>query len=114
MKNRKNKTDTPINYEITTRSSGKGKVYISGQISGRKNYKTDFEKAERLLRKQGYDVYNPARQTKGATLRAIMLLDILNLTQCDYIYFLPTADSSEGSKIERTFAQYVGIKELIP
>lgn len=87
-------------------------VYISGKITDWKNYESDFAEAEKILKKQGYDVYNPARQTQGTTLRAIMLLNIIQLTQCDYIYYLPTADISKGAKIEKLYAEYVGIPEL--
>jgi hypothetical protein len=106
----KKKIDMPIDYELG--KLRKYKVYISGAITNCKTAKRDFAKAEKLLRSQGYDVYNPARQTKGTTLRAIMLLDIIQLTQCDFIYFLPTADISKGAQIEKMYAEYVGIREI--
>ena len=39
------------------------RVYISGQMSGlpREEYLARFEKAEELLRGEGYDVVNPAK-----------------------------------------------------
>ena len=36
------------------------KIYIAGKISGDKNYKQKFRKAEKFLRKLGHSVMNPA------------------------------------------------------
>ena len=36
------------------------KIYIAGKISGDKNYKKKFKKAERALKKKGHSVMNPA------------------------------------------------------
>ena len=37
------------------------KIYIAGKITGDKNYKKKFAKAERILRKKGHSVMNPAQ-----------------------------------------------------
>ena len=36
------------------------KIYIAGKITGDKNYKTKFKRAEKLLRSLGHSVMNPA------------------------------------------------------
>lgn len=36
------------------------KIYIAGMITGDKNYKSKFKRAEKLLRSLGHSVMNPA------------------------------------------------------
>ena len=59
-------------------AKNKLKVYISGAITNNPNYKEDFANAEKLLKKHGFEVVNPAslgevdgwENSKGSRLEA--------------------------------------------
>lgn len=96
------------------------KIYISGGITGVKNYKRKFNKAERLLKKKGYEVINPV--TIGDALNMpsgisaekaysrYMLADIKALLGCNAIYLLKGWSDSRGAKIEAMVAEACGMR----
>lgn len=107
------------------------KVYISGKI-GEETPSTDtlakFERAERMLKARGHEVFNPTRSGLGAVAdkrvrnarkrgdsttwyAEILKLDIAKLSFCDAIYLLDDWSKSPGARVEKDFAVAVG-KEL--
>ena len=146
------KTDGAVNKdgELTLRVAGKGdvnlpvcrlsgwqyyspkkkRIYISGKMgeSTLSDYtKKKFRKAEELLEKFGYDVFNPAceewqyvlsqqAESAGLSGRAkyemCLFLDIRELKKRDAIYMLEDWASSPGAIAELSYALATG-KEII-
>ena len=97
-----------------------GYVYISGKITGNKNYKSQFEKREKDLKSLGYYPVNPVKiyeRLKWQLGREpnrdeIMAADIKELKKCEYINFLDNWKDSEGAKEEYQVAKANNITTL--
>lgn len=97
------------------------KFYISGKI-GKDNPSPEtlakFKEAEDMLKSKGYEVFNPTtsglgRHAESLTLAAdyetsfyqeILLLDLVQLSQCDAVLVLPDWHRSPGAKVEMMLA----------
>lgn len=88
------------------------KVFISGPMAGYENYnKEEFMKAEKLLIKAGYSVFNPAwldLDDLEWTSTDIMAIDMAALACCDAIYQLKGWENSKGARAEYTAAVWSG------
>jgi len=96
------------------------KIYLSGGITGVRNYKKHFAKAEKLLIKKGYEVVNPV--TMGEKIdfpknisakhqyAVFMKADIKALLDCTHIYLLKEWHKSNGSMVECSVAVACGLK----
>lgn len=92
------------------------KVYISGPITNKNNYRIDFYNRELQLRKMGYLVCNPAtfsqevesdilyRFGRKPTYNEYMKFAIKKLLDCDAITMLPDWQESKGATAERQIA----------
>jgi hypothetical protein len=100
-------------------------VYISGKISGNKNYFEEFIKAHAMIRikymSKGVCIINPVNLNKEGTERIkCMRNDIFHLLDCTHVamvkayYFkiIPKWWFSKGARLERAIAKQVGIKVL--
>ena len=95
-------------------------IYISGRITGNKNWQSDFQKAEDYLKKKHWldEIVNPLSLDKktqeiyGAnpTYQEYMINDIYNLIFCDSIYMLRGWWRSKGARLERHIAKVLGMK----
>lgn len=88
------------------------KVYISGPMTGRPDNNIDeFNKAEDLLLKAGYEVLNPA--SNGLADTALwedhMRADLRMLTMADALAFLPDWERSRGARLEIEVAHALNI-----
>jgi len=101
----------------------KGRVYISGPISGleKLEYVYNFAEAEAWLHGQGYHrTVNPTRvwACRWAWLyrivgyRLTLLYDLWLLSRCQYIYQLPGSNKSRGARLESRYATEFGIKYI--
>lgn len=96
------------------------KFYISGGITGVKNYKKHFAKAEKLLIKKGYEVVNPVKIgekidfPKNLSVKhqyaEFMKADIKALLECSHIYLLKEWHKSNGSMVECSVAVACGLR----
>ena len=88
-------------------------VYISGAISSDPFYKQKFDEAESMLKRMGYEVFNPASIFhEDWTYADYMKFDIKHLLDCTHIYLLPGWEKSEGAKLEKLIADKCGIEVL--
>ena len=88
-------------------------VYISGQITGKENYKHEFEYASDKLIADGYKVVNPAYiddVMPNASYEDYMKADMLLLGMCDTIYMLKGWEKSCGANREYGFALAKGME----
>ena len=98
------------------------RVYISGQMSGlpREEYLARFDKAESLLRQEGFAVVNPARLLPSRWpwlyrimgYRLTLLYDLALMFTCDRIYLIPGWRDSHGACIESFTAFHLRIRRL--
>ena len=71
------------------------RVYISGGITGVKNYKEHFAKAERFLKGMGHEVVNPVALEDSLpklTYEEYMRLDMCQLSICNAIKELKVSE----------------------
>lgn len=95
-------------------------IYISGRITKNKNWKKDFEEAEKYLESTGQTIIiNPLKldeQTKKLfgtdtpTYEQYMKWDIHELIVCNSIYMLRGWWRSKGARLERRIAKVLGLK----
>ncbi len=97
------------------------KVYISGKI-GKDHPSLEtlakFKEAEDMLKSKGYEVFNPTTSGLGrhaeslaqaadyetSFYQEILLLDLVQLSQCDAVLVLPDWHRSPGAKVEMMLA----------
>lgn len=90
------------------------KIYISGKISGceLKQAKRKFAAAEQELQRLGHDVANPCKIKPFWGLdywACYMISDIIQLVQCDVVFFLNDWEYSKGARIEHKIARWLGL-----
>lgn len=90
-------------------------AYLSGPISGHKNYKEHFAEAARKLAAKGLDVINPAMLGSGVipaevlNYEDILEVDLLLLAKADALVQLPGWENSRGANRELGFALGTGM-----
>lgn len=82
------------------------KIYISGAITNNQNYKEDFERAEKQLKYDGYEVINPTmvELPQSCTHADYMKVDFALLDLADGIYLLNNYEQSKGACMEYGYA----------
>ena len=100
------------------------KIYLSGPVSsiGLDEARRRFAKAERDLQKQGYRTANPTKMHFPVWLAlhcghfgyvACLLLQLLWMWwTCSCIYLLTDWHTSDGARLERSFARCLGLTAL--
>lgn len=84
-------------------------VYLSGPITGYKNYRQQFARAAGTLKEMGYAVINPAELGAALPLdqmsyEDIMKIDMELLATADCLVQLPGWEDSKGANRELGFA----------
>lgn len=99
-------------------------VYISGPITGVKDWKERFDKAYRDLKELGFMcVHNPREIADGVnTVFAVsrrepeykdyMKADIRVLLNCTHIYMLKGWENSRGAVLEKSIADALGMEVI--
>ena len=94
------------------------KVYISGPITGTKDYLEKFEDIETalVLVHQGVEVINPAKVNsnlpESTTWEEYMRMSLCMLSMCDGIYMMEGWQQSRGANLEYAYAKGMGIMVL--
>ena len=83
--------------------------YLSGPITGHKNYRQQFARAAGTLKEMGYAVINPAELGAALPLDQMSYEDIMKndmelLAAADYLVQLPGWEDSKGANRELGFA----------
>lgn len=93
----------------------RGKVYISGPITGIDfGNRFAFMCARSALELCGYEAVDPSevQLDDDASWADYMKADLKLLLDCDYIYMLEGWEDSKGARIERELAENLGIEEI--
>lgn len=91
------------------------KIYISGKITGLqpREYRGKFKAAAKYLRAQGHTVVDPSRiDVYELTYAQYMAVDTTLLSFCDAIYMLGNWQDSSGAKLEKDYAESLGLKVM--
>ena len=89
------------------------RLYLAGPMSGHAEYNFPlFNRVARLLREQGYEVFNPAENKDGDTRQPrsfYMRLDIPALLESEGVVVLPGWERSRGASLEIWLAIDLGL-----
>jgi hypothetical protein len=88
------------------------RVYIAGKITGDKNYREKFAKAEMVLTAMGHCVLNPANLPSGMEQGDYMRICFSMIDCADCVVLLPDWRESSGARLERAYAEKIG-KEVV-
>ena len=90
------------------------RIFISGPITGTKDYLKRFAAAERELSHRGYEVINPAKVLAVVPIELpwdrCMDITIALLRECDAIYMLDKWEWSAGARVEHEYADKAGYR----
>lgn len=92
------------------------KVFISGPMSGYADYnRPAFMAAEKLLKDDGFDAFNPAWMDVGTewTSKELLNIDICALSHCDAIFHIHGWERSYGAVFEDLYAHKSNIPMLM-
>lgn len=95
---------------VETEKNEKMTVYVSGAITGCRDYSERFGAAEMRLREQGHTVFNPARNGIDWSYREYINVGLMELMHCDTIYMLRGWHGSVGARLEMEYARACGLR----
>lgn len=87
-------------------------AFISGKITGDKNYKAKFEDAQKTLESRGFVVINPACLPLGLWDADYMRICHAMIDSADIVIFLPDWRNSRGARLEKQYCNYTGKPNL--
>lgn len=93
---------------MTTEMS-KVKVYIAGPIRGVADYKERFAKERKALEGNGFAVLDPSILPEGMSQEDYMRISMAMMQSADGMILLEGWENSEGARIEKAYADMVGI-----
>lgn len=86
------------------------KVYLAGKITGDPDYREKFQRVQEELEKKRYIVLNPAVLPAGMSNEEYMTICFAMLSVADMLVLLPDWKDSPGARLERAYAEYVGME----
>lgn len=92
-------------------------IYLSGSITGTRDYLARFKAAQDFLESRGHSVINPAlvnsNLPESCTHDGYMVVSMATLSLCDSIYLLNGWECSVGAKEEVAYAINRGYKIVL-
>lgn len=95
------------------RKSANRRIYISGGITGVKDYRAHFDKAEKYIQSFNCEAVNPCRKVpfnESWKWEDYMREDLKLLADCTAIYMLKGWRKSRGARLEKLVAKKLGLK----
>lgn len=86
----------------------KHKVFLSGRITGDRNYREKFNKVAAELTEKGHIVLNPATLPKGLEYADYARICNAMIEACETVVLLPDYHQSPGALLELRHAHYIG------
>lgn len=90
------------------------KIYISGPVTGHKNYKEQFGSMSYLLKREGHGAVNPVQIMEPVCgvldYKTILQADLELLEGCDGILMMPGWEESQGAQKEYAKATRQGLQ----
>ena len=91
------------------------KIYIAGPMTGLPDCnRPAFFKAEKILKKSGHTVLNPANNPEGLTHDEYMHICRAMIDVSEMVVFLPGWEESKGARIEYSWAIESGKRIEVP
>lgn len=85
------------------------KIYIAGAISNNPDYQSQFEKAETYIKSKNHTPLNPVKNI-GFEYKDYIDMGLAELSKCDAIYMLIGWVNSNGARLEKHYAETVGLQ----
>ena len=83
------------------------KVYISGAMANRPDtYKKELERVEKMLKKHGHVVINPAVLPEGLDHEKYMPICLAMVDSADIVFMMKGWGDSKGARLEHDYAIY--------
>lgn len=85
------------------------RIFISGAITGRKEAKSDFDAAARVIMKKGHTPVNPYYNgwlLPDGSHTEYMILAFTVMEMCEAVYMIPGWENSEGARMEERKARH--------
>ena len=85
------------------------KYYISGKVTGDKDFRKKFQEAEEWLVKHKHKVVNPVKdEADGKEWQYYLKKDLQKLLSCTAIILLNDWEESRGARLEKFVAEELG------
>ena len=88
---------------------GKDKIYLAGPIRGVPDYKERFAAKREHYEQRGFIVMDPYVLPSGMAQADYMRICMAMIQSADAMVLLDGWDLSEGAKIEKAYAEMVGL-----